>query len=76
MNWIKVTPETMPSKGERVILTTINQDGSKTTDVATWFGEENGWKILLLGYHSCTLADGGYSFTITHWMPYPKPAED
>lgn len=76
MDWIKVTPETMPPKGKRLILTSENPDGSKTIDIAVWCVEEKGWLLLLPGFHPSTLADSKTEFTITHWMPYPEPAED
>lgn len=76
MDWIKMTPSTMPEKNKRVILTTRNLDGSKTTDVAKWCGEKLGWMILLPGFHPSTLETESARFEITHWMPYPEAAED
>lgn len=76
MDWIKVNPDTMPPVGTRVILSTKNPDGSKTTDVATYGGEKFGWLVLLPGFHSTTLEEEIEKFEITHWMPMPEPQED
>lgn len=75
MYWTKVT-DALPPEGERCFLTTVNPDGSRTTDIATWLGDKCGWKFLSLGFHPTSLADDETRFTITHWMPIPAPAED
>lgn len=68
MDWTKVTPETMPPDKENVLLTF---EGRTTT------GRYNKGT----GYFEGLEYTGGYSEFypqdgVTHWMPYPKPAED
>lgn len=75
MGWIKIS-EKMPPENELVILTSKNEDGSTTTDIAKWCGEKLGWLILLPGLHTSSLSDDFIRYKITHWMPYPAPAED
>lgn len=71
MNWIKVTPETMPPDMEPVIVTYEEDDGKRDVFLdAVWCEERNGWAFA---------TECGYEFVnmkITHWMPTPKPAED
>lgn len=74
MNWIKVAPETMPTENEP-LLTTIRFYGIENPVVCAdvrW-NAENGWEWLA-STHDCTWEpiDG----EVTHWMPYPEPAED
>lgn len=68
MDWIKVTPETMPPDMEKVLLTF---NGETTTGR---YNKDTGY-IEHLQY------TGGYSefypqSGVTHWMPLPEPAED
>lgn len=76
MKWIKVTPETMPPDNRPVIAT------AKFLENVVY-----GWKIVLhdvvweentkqwIDWDRPKIIEDD-SFVITHWMPYPEPAED
>lgn len=74
MDWIKVTPETMPPERENVLVT-IRYDDSDEKFVwadVRW-SKDVGWEYLASSFDDIwTSVDG----EVTHWMPYPKPAED
>lgn len=73
MDWVKVTPETMPPNGECVFVTALNEyDGQKMVigEVAYTDGE---WKLARMDDEDIFLPFG---LTITHWAHYPAPAED
>lgn len=73
MDWIKVTPDTMPPDMERVIVTVVGPLGKYIMkdiffdkSAGLWgYEDEAGYNIYL-----------NYTLNITHWMPYPEPAED
>lgn len=73
MDWIKVTPETMPPEGQKVIATTVWR-GKKQVEFelyrkdGEWWQDYENWD----GGGSCCYLGGD----VTHWMPYPGPAED
>lgn len=74
MHWIKVTPETMPPDKGMVLVTVKDVSGQKWVESDICWNEKEGkwqhwhsdgfWENLLLGDE------------VTHWMPYPEPAED
>lgn len=73
MDWIKVAPETMPPDGQEVIATVIWRNEKRIE-----FGlyrEDNEWRQDYDG-----MDGGGTEYyldnEVTHWMPYPEPAED
>lgn len=78
MDWIKVTPETMPKNGQHVIATIFRIDGKK--DVEPFVRHYNGqWEIIEYDsiYWQPIRLDGTDRYLeVTHWMPYPDPAED
>lgn len=81
MNWIKVTPETMPNSGERVNVTMFCQELNKPITMwgVWWDGAKNGWYVRA---YDPPLADGVGIYHdieisgVTHWMPLPLPAAD
>lgn len=75
MDWIKVTPETMPTDNELVFVTCKNRYGKRYVlhDIV-YSAEYSCWKWGKEEYGNDywpTLTDD-----VTHWMPYPGPAED
>lgn len=75
MDWIKVTPETMPPDNELVFVTCKNRYGKRYVlhDIV-YSAEYSCWKWGKEKYRNDywpTLTD-----EVTHWMPYPDPAED
>lgn len=73
MNWIKVTPETMPPDMEPVIVTV---DDKYNPPKYTWGGRTNKGKWELLIEAGDVYASIKEWILVTHWMPYPEPAED
>lgn len=79
MNWIKVTPETMPPAYSTCIITIEISNGmeeapEKETDVAEYDPEEG-----YLDGHWNTFNDwdeGQEHIKVTYWMPMPEPEED
>ncbi len=74
MDWIKATPQTMPPDGQDVIVT-IN--GKVKKHIVFGVYRKNGkWRAdyefdeddIYVHYYS--------DDEVTHWMPYPEPAED
>lgn len=66
MDWIKVTPDTMPKEREEVFVNIKHKSGAKFSIPGVfWTGDC--WANL-----SFPIRD----FKVTHWMPYPAPAED
>lgn len=74
MNWIKVTPETMPPDKGMVLVTVKDYSGGKWVGAGIRWNKRDGkwerwhsdgfWNNLPLGDE------------VTHWMPMPEPAED
>lgn len=79
MNWIKVTPETMPPNGEPVIVTVEDVKSKKRCidfDVA-WSRKLGEWIMIDFGSEppkTAPIKEAG--LRVTHWMLYPNPAED
>lgn len=58
--WNKLDPGHMPPDGKPILATVLLGDGEKHVRADLWKNEEYEW---LKQY-------------ITHWMPYPTPAQD
>ena len=86
MDWIKVTPETMPPDMEPVMVTLMfsDADGKFVWADARYNGVK--WEYLSNSWDNvwsdidglaCGWASGRFAGSkVTHWMPYPEPAED
>lgn len=74
-DWIKVDADHMPPDMEPVIVT-IECDGKRRAyQEHRWNLRYNSWEWL------CEASAGYWEFVdedeeITHWMPYPEPAQD
>lgn len=76
-DWIRVTPETMPPDSSDVLVTLLGRDGGR------WVFEQ---KVVYASGMFTTENDSGYlnpiqyfvpdGTEVTHWMPYPAPAQD
>lgn len=77
MDWSKCT-DRMPPDMEPVILTIENKGERHVYSCAArWNKSAQWWECLM--YHEDVGKEwrSMYSFLkITHWMPYPEPAED
>lgn len=77
MEWIKVTPETMPPENTDLLVTIFYGDCEEPV-YGVWadvrWSVKNGWQYLSNAWDSVwsPVEDG----EITHWMLYPKPAQD
>ena len=71
MDWIKVTPETMPPDMERLIVTMIIDGEKMTIGNVRYRGEC--WEIEEFLIHKWLYIKPEL---ITHWMLMPAPAED
>ena len=69
MDWIKVTPETMPPDGSWVLVTSV-WSGEKSVEYAQY---ENG---EFLGEAEGCMGDRWEIDGVTHWMPMPEPAKE
>lgn len=77
MNWIKVTPDTMPKEYEKVIVTIKNKDGHRYVLENVEFRPDSvlgQWWYYSFNSDSYEPIDKDE--TITHWIPKLKPAED
>lgn len=85
MDWIKVTPETLPPDGEAVMVTVLYENGNREVETqATLTYREvakykrkpktRTWHYRNGDYDSWE--EFGDWVKITHWMPIPAPAED
>lgn len=73
MDWIKVTPETMPPDMQEVIVTFENEKKERDVQLqARWNDKHGHWEFL--GYDWEEARDPFYK--VTHWMPWPEAAED
>lgn len=87
MEWIKVSPDTMPPDKQPVIVTVHYKDWGKPKDpkgfvLPVAWRKDNMWcgpcSYGPYGQYSCE--DEGasalwYKWVVTDWMPLPKPAE-
>lgn len=71
MDWIKVTPETMPEEGQGVILTYVDSNGHKYIEIDALF-EDGKFKVYSEVW-TCYVEKGDRA---THWIPYPEHAEN
>lgn len=73
MEWIKVTPDTMPPDMEPVMLTVEDEEGKRYTMSECRYNPSFGWEWAY---------DAGADYwqtireKVTHWMEYPYPAQD
>lgn len=79
MDWIKVTPETMPPDMEPVFVSITHDFGKgkigRWTLAQIRYNPQKGWEYQCDAYNN----EWFYCSNpreITHWMPYPDPAED
>ena len=76
MDWIKVTPETMPPSGMMLIVTIeINGKRMVEYDVA-WNERKKEWAWVKFGKNPEYISLKNSNVKVTHWMPMPSPAED
>ena len=77
MEWIKVTPETMPPAMCPVMVTVRSKKDPDFVDLmknVLWNPEyEDGW-CWDDGADCYVYLDD--NMEVTHWMPYPEPAKD
>lgn len=73
MNWIKVTPETMPPEMDEVFVTVEDENGKRYVMSDCRYNPQYGWEWQ---QEPCYEYWVDVSDKVTHWMPYPKPAED
>lgn len=73
MDWIKVTPETMPLDMEVVFITVEEIDGKRYVMSDCRYNPDYGWEWA---YEAGADYWEDVSGRVTHWMPYPAPAED
>lgn len=78
MDWIKVTPETMPPDMEPILITVKNRSFTPKYvcphQARLRFGQFEICINELFGKEWENVKNIG--IIVTHWMPYPKPAED
>lgn len=73
MEWIKVTPETMPPDMESVIVTAEYKSMRYVLTECRWNSER---KCFEIPFDDCIDYWEDVDDKITHWMPIPEPAED
>lgn len=72
MDWIKVTPETMPVDLETVIVNVKLKNGeNRVYHEARWNKKKNQWEMLDLSFEDWWRTN----LNITHWFPYPESPE-
>lgn len=77
MDWIKVTQETMPPDMESVFASVIDEDGDKVLyPECRWNSWRKIWEYPKEWYGWDEVVWLRVIGTVTHWMPYPDPAED
>lgn len=72
MDWIKCT-DRMPPDMEPVMVTVKGKLGSDIMKDVVWEQKSNGWAYDD-GADCLIYLDE--NLKVTHWMPYPEPAED
>lgn len=73
MGWIKVTPDTMPTPMQRVLVTIEDKYGYR------FVGSDFRFVSLMQCWERLISFDGRWAIfngNVTHWMAYPDPAED
>lgn len=74
--WIKATPTTMPKNLEPVMATVVGKHGKDIMKDAVWDEAENKWGYVDTYDDEEYIAYLEEDFVVTHWMPYPAPADD
>ena len=72
MNWTKCE-DRLPDSHEPVLVTGVMMNGKKTVWADMRWNEDR-WQVL--GNSVVGEWDDVLDMEITHWMPYPGPAED
>ena len=75
MDWIKVTPETMPPDKKPVMVTVRSKTNPSFTDFmkdVAWYSDNGGAWGWDEGEDCTVFLDD--DMEVTHWMPYPEPA--
>ena len=72
MDWIKCT-DRMPPDMEPVMVTVKGKLGKDIMKDVVWNAQNSGWAYDDGADCLIYLDD---SLEVTHWMPYPEPAED
>lgn len=77
MNWIQLTPETMPPDMV-IVMVTVRDNGIKKVvrDIAYSHKEQKWFWYDAVETQDFYQFDLDLNGVITHWMPYPDPAED
>lgn len=78
MDWIKVTPEAMPPDGEPILITIESWMDKHRYVWETQARWHNGfYEVWEDDGLACGWASGRFAGSkVTHWMPWPEPAED
>ncbi len=73
MDWIKVTPETMPPDMEPVFATVV--DKYRTPQKSVWIMRNNNgvWESFVEDDYFTKVDEW---VKVTHWAKWPEPAED
>lgn len=75
MDWIKVTPETMPNRDGFYLCSCERPNGERfTTSISSFYDTKNGF-YYMIGSKRVGVGEG-IGAKVTHWMPLPKPAEE
>ncbi len=74
MNWIKLTPDTMPPDGDIVMVTVESWNGERDVYPEARFNKKRGkWEWP---YEAGADYWDDIDEKVTHWMPLPEPATD
>lgn len=77
MDWIKVTPETMPPDMEPVMVTVKRAGKKKVLSNYRYLKEYEAWQFQDKMFEEWTPMNSVFrGMTVTHWKPMPSPAED
>lgn len=74
MDWIKVT-DRMPPDDMPVIVSLDKGAHGKSVLGGAIYDPKIGWKVTLNGEYFW-IFENRDGCKVTHWMPYPSPAED
>lgn len=79
MEWVKISPDTMPPDMEPLIVSVRQDFGSgeigKCVSQNVRYRTKNGWEYLVDSYNN-KWSDFRNSNEITHWMKIPEPAQE
>lgn len=73
MDWIKVTPDTMPPD-EVSVMATVERNGKRRVFPEVRFSEN--YECWQYPAEACMDYWEDIDGVVTHWAHYPKPAED